>query len=107
MKNYYRITGYCQEQDFCFILDCYGCFAELWQFSSFLIKKGLQVLEVGNATKFLDGNFDRIPENPNKLLLRANADSKPIYTTLTVEGITYTAVKVANRIYVPDKSKIV
>ena len=37
---------------FCFILDCYGFFTELWQFSSFLVNKGLQVLEVGNATKF-------------------------------------------------------
>lgn len=74
MENYFRITGYCQEQDFCFILDCYGYFAELWQFNSFLVKKGLQVLEVGNATKFLDGNLDRISENTSKLLIRANTD---------------------------------
>lgn len=107
MKNYFRITGYCKEQDFSFILDFYGCFTELWQFSSFLVNKDLQVLEVGNATKFLDGNFDRVPENSDKLLLRANADGKPIYTTLTVDGVTYTAVKVANKIYVPDRTKTV
>lgn len=71
------------------------------------MKKGLQVLEVGNASKFLDGNLDHVPENPSKLLLRANTDGKPIYTTLTVDGITYTAVKVVGRIYVPNKSKIV
>ena len=106
MKNYFRITGYCKEQDFCFILDCYGCFQELWQFSSYLVNKGLQVLEVGNATKFLDGNLDRIPKNVTKLVLRANADGKPVYTTLNIDGTTYSAVQVANKIYVPDKSKI-
>ncbi len=107
MKNYFRITCYCQAQDFCFILDCYGSFTELWQFSSFLVNKGLQVLEVGNSTKFLDGNLDRVSENSDKLLLRANTDGKPVYTTLTVDNITYSAVKVANKVYVPDKSKIV
>lgn len=65
------------------------------------------MLEVGNATKFLDGNLDHVPENPNKLILRANTDGKPIDTTLTVDGITYTAVKVANKVYVPNKTKIV
>ena len=26
MNNYYRITGYCESEDFCFIMDCYGMF---------------------------------------------------------------------------------
>ena len=26
MSNYYRVTGYCPEKDFAFIIDCYGKF---------------------------------------------------------------------------------
>lgn len=26
MTNYFRITGYCPENDFCFIIDCNGMF---------------------------------------------------------------------------------
>ena len=62
MNNYYRITGYCEQEDFCFIMDCYGMFEKLWQFSSYLLQKGLKVLEVGNESKFTDGNIDRIEE---------------------------------------------
>ena len=76
MNNYYRITGYCESEDFCFIMDCYGMFEKLWQFSSYLLQKGLKVLEVGNDSKF---------------------------TT----GITYKAVKVADKIYIPDRTQTV
>ena len=37
MTNYFRITGYYPEQDFCFIIDSNGMFEKLWQFSSYLI----------------------------------------------------------------------
>ncbi len=104
MNNYYRITGYCEQKDFCFIIDCYGMFEKLWQFSSYLLQKGLKVLEVGNDTKFMDGNIPRISENKDKLFLRANAKGKPEYVTQTVNGIAYKAVKVADRIYIPDKA---
>ncbi len=104
MNNYYRITGYCEQKDFCFIIDCYGKFEKLWQFSSYLIQKGLKVLEVGNAEKFLDGNLERITEPTDKLILRATAHGKPDYTTQNVGGITYKAICVENKRYVPDKT---
>ena len=108
MNNYYRITGYCEEKDFCFILDCYGMFEKLWQFSSMLIQKGLKVLEVGNDTKFIDtiGESRLAPVKPNeeKILLRANAKGKPEYITQTINGVIYKAVKVADKIYIPDIS---
>ena len=107
MNNYYRITGYCEKEDFCFIMDCYGMFEKLWQFSSYLLQKGLKVLEVGNDSKFIDGNIDRIDENAEKIFLRANADGKPEYVTQTINGVTYKAVKVADKIYIPDRTQIV
>ena len=107
MSNYYRITGYCEQEDFCFILDCYGVFEKLWQFSSFLVQKGLKVLEVGSDAKFLDGNIPRAPENAEKLILRANAKGKPEFTMQTIDGVTYKAVKIADKIYIPDKTQTV
>ncbi len=107
MNNYYRVTGYCEQKDFCFILDCYGMYEKLWQFSSMLIQKGLKVLEVGNDTKFMDGNIDRIDENNEKVFLRANAKGKPEYTTQSINGITYKAVKVADKIYIPDRTQTI
>ncbi len=104
MSNYYRITGYCEQEDFCFILDCNGCYEKLWQFSSFLVQKGLQVLEVGSADKFLDGDIPHAQQNAEKLLLRANAKGKPEYVTQVIGGVTYTAVKVADKFYVPDRT---
>lgn len=105
MNNYYRITGYCEQENFCFIMDCFGCFEKLWQFSSLLIQKGLKVLEVGNDAKFIDGNLDRVNENGERLFLRATAEGKPEYTTQTVDSVVYRAVKVAGRIYIPDRTQ--
>ena len=101
------ITGYCESENFCFILDCHGYYEKLWQFSSFLVQKGLKVLEVSNSDKFLDGNIPRAPENAQKLLLRANAKGKPEYVTQAINGVTHTAVKVADKFYVPDKTQTV
>ncbi len=69
--------------------------------------KGFEVLEVGNADKFLDGNILRAPQNAQKLLLRANAKGKPEYVTQVIDGVTYTAVKVADKIYIPDRKQTV
>ena len=37
MENYFRITGYDEKDDFCFIIDSNGMFEKLWQFSAFLV----------------------------------------------------------------------
>lgn len=105
--QYYRITGYCEQEDFCFIMDCYGMYEKLRQFSSLLVQKGLKVLEVGSDAKFLDGNIERIDRNDNKLILRATAEGKPEYVSQTIDGVTYKAVKVGDMIYVPDRAQTV
>lgn len=107
MNDYYRITGYCEQGDFCFIMDCYGMYEKLWQFSSLLVQKGLKVVEVGSDAKFLDGNIERIDRNDNKLILRATAEGKPEYVSQTIDGVTYKAVKVGDMIYVPDRAQTV
>ena len=103
--NYYRITGYCPENDFCFIVDSNGMFEKLWQFSSLLIQKGLKVLEVSSLEKIIDINIKPSQEDKEHIILRANADGKPEYINQTIDGITYKAVKVGDKIYIPNKEE--
>jgi hypothetical protein len=107
MNNYFRITGYCPDKDFCFIVDSNGKFEKMWQFSAFLVQKGLKVLEVSTDEKFLDVNISKAKPDAENIILRANAKGKPNYITQTINGTTYKAIKVADKIYVPDKEQIV
>ena len=77
--NYFRITAYNPTEDISVIVDSNGMFDKLWQFSSFMVSKGFKIIEVGNEEKFLDGNFDRAPENKQKIFLRACSNGKPNY----------------------------
>lgn len=44
--NYFRITAYNREEDYSIIMDSYGAFNELWQFSSCLVNKGFSIIAV-------------------------------------------------------------
>ena len=93
MKNYFRITAYNSAEDISVIMDSNGVFDKIWQFSSLLVQKGFKILEVGNEEKFLDGNFDRAPEDKQKIILRACSKGQPIYNGNTVQ--------VSGRYYIP------
>lgn len=102
MANYYRITGYCEKDDFCFIMDSYGLFEKKWQFSADLRQKGLRIIEVSDDTQFLDGNIPRLTEETDKYVLRANAKGRPEYITTTINGKKYKAIKVGKSYYAPN-----
>ncbi len=101
--NYYRITGYAPEQDFCFIVDCNGMFDAIWKFSSMLVQKKLKIIEVTDSDKFLDVNFGKVAESKERIYLRASAKGKPEYIEQSMNGNTYKAIKVADKIYIPNK----
>ncbi|MCL2061184.1 MAG: hypothetical protein FWH03_00970 [Firmicutes bacterium] len=103
--NYYRVTVYHPTEDLSVIFDSFGKYEKLWQFSSFFINKGFSVLEVSSADKFLDGNITKTKPCPDNLILRANQTGKPEYTTYEHNGTVYHAVKVENKIYIPDRDK--
>ena len=86
MANYYRITAYHPGEDYCFIVDSHGRFEKLWQFSSYLVNKGVTVLEVSNEDKFLDGNMKRAKEHPEYLYIQSAQRGKPTMTIETVDG---------------------
>ena len=102
MSNYYRITGYCPEKGFSFIMDCYGKFEKKWQFSAELVKRGLKIIEVSDNTQFLDINIEKLTDETDKYFLRAYADGKPQYLEKTIDGTTYKAIKVGEKIYIPN-----
>lgn len=98
--NYFRITGYCPDYDFCFIIDSNGKFEKLWQFSAYLVEKGLKVLEVSKQENMEDINIKPATEDNELLILRANADGMPEYITYNNKQ----AIKVGDKIYIPNKN---
>ncbi len=103
MSNYYRITAYHPTEDYSFIVDSNGRFEKLWQFSAYLIGKGLKVIEVANDDTFLDGNIPRGNPNGEKLYIQACTKGKPPIISLTVDGQVYRAIEIGGRYYVPSR----
>ena len=99
--KYFRITGYHPQQNYCFIMDSNGMFDMLWQFSSFLVQKGLKVLEVSTDEQFKDIDIKRAEENKNQMLLRANAKGQPQYSEKIINGVRYKVVTVGGKSYIP------
>lgn len=104
MSNYFRITGYYPEKDFCFIMDSNGKFEKLWQFSAFMVSKGIKILEASGGDKFLNGNIESAEYDNEKMILIATQKGKPIYIDYEIDGVNYKAVAVDGNIYVPDRT---
>ena len=104
MNNYFRITGYWPENNICFIIDSNGMFEKLWQFSSFLIQKGIKVIEASKEEQMLDVNIKKVEYDSNHIFLRANSKGKPEYREETINNISYKAIKVADKIYIPNSN---
>ena len=93
MANYFRITVYHPVEDFSAIIDSYGMFDKLWQFSAYLVEKGFKIIAVGNDEQFSDGNFEKTDEiEKDKIILRACANGTPIQNNnrIEVDGKYYT-----------------
>ena len=91
MNNYFRITGYYTAKNVCFITDSNGKFKEIWEFSAYLIGKGVKVLEVGNDTKFKYGNIEAAEPDRENIIIRACAKGQPTYigNTVDINGKNY------------------
>lgn len=107
MTNYFRITAYYEKEDLSMIIDSNGMFEKLWQFSSYIVQKGLKVLEISNADNFIDVNTQLADRDTQHVLLRAVGKGKPKYIQQTIEGRNYKAIRVKDVLYIPDKTKTV
>ena len=76
------------------IMDSYGKFNELWEFSAYLVEKGFSILEVHGANKFTDGNFPKAEQDNEHVILRAAQ-----YGMLDIETRNSKTITIANRYY--------
>lgn len=84
-NNYYRITAYNKDLNVCLIADSNGKFEKLWQFSSFLVCKGFEIISVGKEENFSFGNIPKATADKNNILLRACAKGRPNVTDGEIE----------------------
>ena len=95
MNNYFRITAYNKNENISIIMDSYGRFEKLWQFSSYLISKGFTIIEVGAEDKFTDGNFKKVDYDKEHVILRAAQYGEPMVETID----DHKQITVSNRNY--------
>ena len=93
-EKYYRITAYNKEEDFSFILDSNGMFEKLWQFSSYLVNKRLNIIDASKLENITDTNIDNANVDTEHIILRATQDGK-------IEPKDYT-IKVADKFYITN-----
>ena len=93
-EQYYRITAYNKEQDFSCILDSNGMFEKLWQFSSYLVNKGLNIIAASKLENITATNIDNANVDTEHIILRATQDGK-------VEPKDY-VIKVADKFYITN-----
>lgn len=86
MENYFRITAYHPAKNICAIFDSNGRFEKLWQFSSYLVRKGFKIVEVGTDDKFLDGNIQKSPAGNYLICTRPAPNSTEIRKSGTVRS---------------------
>jgi len=104
--NYYRVTAYHPTKDLSIIMDSNGLYDALWKFSSSIVSKGFDILEVSNSSSFLEGNIVKAEFDSNSYILRAVGKGRPGNVVELNSNETYHAVKVGEKVYVPDKSKL-
>lgn len=91
MNNYFRITAYYPKADVCFIMDCCGKFNELYDFSSYLIDKGVKVIKARAEGRFDFGNIPKASPDNAYLILRACDKGQPKLDgdSIEINGKTY------------------
>ena len=95
MANYYRITAYYPEKNISVIMDSYGMFEKLWQFSAFLVEKGFDIIAVSKKEDFSLGNIPKANPDKNNILLRACGKGRPSIENNIIEirGKLYSIAK--------------
>ena len=70
-NNYFRITAYYPAEDISFIMDTYGKYNQIWQFSAYLVKLKFKIIDVAGQGQFDYGNIPPVKETSNQFILRA------------------------------------
>ena len=99
MANYFRITAYHHDKDISAILDSYGRFEKLWQFSAYLVQKGFKIIQVYTINNFVEASFPPLSSESNKILLRGVDKGKPIVEDIIHQNRPCKAITVYDKIY--------
>ena len=99
MANYFRITAYHPDKDISAILDSYGRFEKLWQFSAYLVQKGFKIIQVCTSNNFVDATFPAHSSESNKILLRGVDKGKPIVEDVIHQNRPCKAITVYDKKY--------
>ena len=98
---YYRITAYNKDINISVIMDSTEKFKSLEEFERYMESKGFKIIESGTTHPLLVVNLKPPKNYPDNVILRACQYGKPEETTVTKDGVTYRAIKVDKKIYVP------
>lgn len=74
--NYFRVTIYDKTNNISAILDSNGAFEKLWQFSAYLVSKGLKIIDASKLENIIDTNIDNANVDNEHIILRATQDGK-------------------------------
>ena len=91
MNNYFRITGYHKEKNVCFIADSNGRFQALWEFSAFLVSKGIEIVAVGKYERLAYSNIESAEADTDCIIVRACDIGRPNISNgiITIHGKFY------------------
>ena len=78
MNHYYRITAYHKNSNVCLIADSNGKFEKLWQFSSFFVCKGFEIVSVAKEENLSFGNIPKANADSHNILIRACGKGNPV-----------------------------
>jgi len=105
-NNYFRITIYNKKDNLSVIFDSNGYFKTLDDFSADLRSRGSDILAATTDETFLDGNIAKAEYDTEAIHCRAHHTGEPIKTTHELNGVTYHALQVNEKIYIPDRAKV-
>ena len=76
-SEHYRITAYLASEGLAIIVDSFGMFEKLWEFSKYLMDRGFRVIAVDREQFFVEGTLERVKEQSPKLMIRAIGKDEP------------------------------
>ena len=75
-NNYFRLTAYYSTEDISCIIDTYGKYDKIWQFSAYFVKLKFKIIDIAATGQFAYGNIPPIEEKSDQFILRACAKGK-------------------------------
>ena len=101
--EYYRITAYHAPEGLAIIVDSYGMFEKLWEFSKYLMDRGFRVIAVDREQYFIEGTIEKVKAQTPKLMIRAIGRVEPsAFPNMGYEDKTGILVQLGDAVYLSE-----